>query len=221
MGIILLFSLIIIASAFIPQYVLILVVLNLFVGLFLSFFQIAIALLPHFKPKRKKTITQPLVSILVPAYNEPPTILMQTLDVLSHLKYKNFEVLVIDNNTKDDSVWKPVEIFAKTLGEKFKFFHIDPLSGFKAGALNYLLERLDPASEYVAVLDADYLVKSDFLTTSLSYFSDDGISLVQFPQYYRNCIKQNQPIVDEYRHFFWHIHEYGKSSGLCPFNWHS
>ncbi|MDP1834055.1 MAG: glycosyltransferase [Candidatus Moranbacteria bacterium] len=202
MGIILFFVLILIASAFIPQYFIIFVVLNLFLGLFLSFFQVAIALLPHFKPKRKKIITQPFVSILIPAYNEPPIILMQTLDTLAQLEYENFEVLVIDNNTKDISVWKPVEIFTKTLGEKFKFFHVDPLLGFKAGALNYLLERLDSKSEYVAVLDADYLVRSDFLIVALSYFSDDDIGLVQFPQYYRNHIKQNQPIVDEYRHFF-------------------
>jgi len=202
MGIILFFILILLTSAFIPQIVLALVVLNLFAGLFLSFFQIVIALLPNFKPKQKKMEFQPFVSILVPAYNEPPTILIQTLDTLSHMRYKNFEVLIIDNNTKDASVWKPVETFAKTLGEKFRFFHVDPLSGFKAGALNYLLERLNPMSEYTVVLDADYLVRSDFLATALPYFSDEKIALVQFPQHYRNCNKQNQPIADEYRHFF-------------------
>lgn len=202
MGIILFFILIALASAFIPQYVLILIVLNLFAGLFLSFFQIVIALLPNFKPRRKQMQSQPFVSILVPAYNEPPTILMQTLDTLSHLKYQNFEVLIIDNNTKDASVWKPVEVFARTLGEKFRFFHVDPLSGFKAGALNYLLGRLDSRSEYAVVLDADYLVRPDFLSTALPYFSDEKIALVQFPQHYRNCTKENQPIADEYRHFF-------------------
>ena len=201
-GIILFFILIALASVFIPQYVLVLVVLNLSVGLFLSFFQIVIALLPNFKPKRKQMQSQPFVSILVPAYNEPPTILMQTLDTLSHLKYDNFEVLIIDNNTKDASVWKPVEVFARTLGEKFRFFHVDPLSGFKAGALNYLLGRLDSRSEYTVVLDADYLVRSDFLSTALPYFSEEKIALVQFPQHYRNCTKENQPIADEYRHFF-------------------
>jgi len=202
MGIILFFILILIASAFIPQFVLIFVVLNLALGLFLSFFQTVITLLPDFKPKRRQPKEQPFVSIFVPAYNEPPAILMQTLDTLSHLRYKNFEVLVIDNNTKDISVWKPVETFTRTLGERFRFFHVDPLSGFKAGAINYLLERINPRSEYVAVLDADYLVKSDFLSTTLSYFSEENIALVQFPQHYRNCNKQNQPIADEYRHFF-------------------
>ncbi|MFA7209063.1 MAG: glycosyltransferase [Parcubacteria group bacterium] len=202
MGIILFFILILISAVSIPQFVLAFVVLNLFLGLFLSFFQIAIALFPRFKLKRNKLMTHPFVSILVPAYNEPPTILMQTLDTLSHLEYGNFEVLVIDNNTKDVSVWKPVEAFTKTLGEKFKFFHVDPLLGFKAGALNYLIERLDSRSEYVAVLDADYLVRPDFLAAALSYFADENIALVQFPQYYRNTTEQNQPIVDEYRHFF-------------------
>ena len=202
MGILSFFVLILLTSAFIPQIVLFLSVINLFAGLFLSFFQIGISLLPNFTPKQKQMKFQPFVSILVPAYNEPPTILMQTLDTLSHLKYANYEVLIIDNNTKDESVWKPVESFARTLGDKFHFFHVDPLSGFKAGALNYLLERLNPRSEYTVVIDADYLVRPDFLATALPYFSDDKTALVQFPQHYRNCTKDNQAIADEYRHFF-------------------
>lgn len=202
MSIILFFVLISLAAAHIPQFIFILVVLNLIVGLFLSFFQIIIALLPKFKPKRRQIHGQPFVSILVPSYNEPPAILIHTLDTLSHLKYENFEVLVIDNNTRDVSVWKPVENFTKTLGEKFKFFHVAPLAGFKAGATNYLLQRLNPKTEYVAVIDADYLVKSNFINVALSYFVEKNIALVQFPQHYHNRNKQNQPIADEYRHFF-------------------
>ncbi|QQS61256.1 MAG: glycosyltransferase [Candidatus Moraniibacteriota bacterium] len=202
MGIILFFVLIIIISIFIPEFVLVFIVLNLFFGLFLSIFQIIIALLPDFKPERRNLQTEPFVSILVPAYNEPPTILMQTLDTLAHLEYKNFEVLIIDNNTKDSAIWKPVKIFSQTLGERFHFFHVDPLSGFKAGSLNYLLKRISKKAEYIAVIDADYIVKSDFLLTALSYFSQESIALVQFPQHYRNRNEKNQPIADEYRHFF-------------------
>jgi cellulose synthase/poly-beta-1,6-N-acetylglucosamine synthase-like glycosyltransferase len=202
MLLILFFIFILTASVFIPKYVVILLALNLIIGLFLSIFQIVSAFLPHSTPKRKGMKTTPLVSILVPAYNEPSTILIQTLEALSRLKYDHFEVLVIDNNTKNPAVWKPVEAFVKTLGSKFRFFHVDSLSGFKAGALNYLLERVDSKSEYVAVIDADYLLKPDFLTTALSYFSSDDVALVQFPQHYRNCIEKNQPIADEYQHFF-------------------
>jgi cellulose synthase/poly-beta-1,6-N-acetylglucosamine synthase-like glycosyltransferase len=199
-----LFSILILtASTFIPKYVVILLVINLIIGLFLSIFQIIIALLPNFNPKCNQLKTQPFVSIFVPAYNEPPVILMQTLESLSRLEYNHFEVLVIDNNTKDTAVWKPVKAFIGTLGPKFRFFHLDRLSGFKAGALNYLLNYYaDKKSEFVSVIDADYIVKPDFLKTALPYFSDEKIALVQFPQRYRNRNQKNEPLADEYGHFF-------------------
>lgn len=198
----LLFILILIASIFAPQAMLILLAINLAIGLFLSFFQLSIALLPHSKPRSRPLKEEPLVSILVPTFNEPPAILMQTLEGLRNLHYDNFEVMTIDNNTEDEHIWKPIKTFSETLGEKFKFFHVNPLSGFKAGALNYLLERMNPKSEYIAIVDADYLVKPEFIATALSYFSDEKIALVQFPQHYRNCEESNRPIADEYKHFF-------------------
>jgi len=202
MALILFFLLIVTASAFIPKYVVAILALNVVIGLFLSIFQIIIALFPNFKPRRDKLDGEPLVSIFVPAYNEPPMILMQTLEALSHLKYECFEVLVIDNNTKDPAVWQPVEAFVRTLGPKFRFLHVDPLSGFKAGALNYLMNYADKKSEYVAIIDADYVVRPDFLKTALPYFSEEKIALVQFPQRYRNRNQKNEPIADEYNHFF-------------------
>jgi len=36
-------------------------------------------------------------------------------------------------------------------------FHVAPLAGFKAGALNYALARTAPDAEIVAVIDADYV----------------------------------------------------------------
>ncbi|MBS0582331.1 MAG: benzoate transporter, partial [Proteobacteria bacterium] len=57
------------------------------------------------KPEDK----QPFVSIHLAACNEPPEMVILTLDSLAALDYENFEVLVIDNNTKRDEVWKPVE----------------------------------------------------------------------------------------------------------------
>ncbi|WP_207436441.1 glycosyltransferase, partial [Sabulibacter ruber] len=58
----------------------------------------------------------PMVSIHVPCYNEPPHMVIQTLDALARLDYPNFEVLLIDNNTKDPAVWKPVEAYCAQLG---------------------------------------------------------------------------------------------------------
>lgn len=202
MSIPLFFSIILLASAFAPKYVVAILALNLVAGFFLSLSQMVIALIPNATPRRRRMKTSPFVSILVPAYNEPPAVLMDTLNALSRLDYENFEILVIDNNTEDEKVWKPVQKFVDSIGDNFRFYHVDKLPGFKAGALNYVIKRISKKSEYVAVIDADYLVESNFLRIALPYFTEKHIALVQFPQKYRNCTKNNQPIADEYSHFF-------------------
>ena len=71
--------------------------------------------------------------------------------------------LIIDNNTKDERVWRPVEAYCRQLGERFRFFHVSPLKGFKAGALNFALQQTAPDAEIVGVIDADYLIEPDWL----------------------------------------------------------
>ncbi|MGZ5940777.1 MAG: glycoside hydrolase family 17 protein, partial [Rhizomicrobium sp.] len=51
----------------------------------------------------------PRVSIHVPCYNEPPAMVIETLDALARLDYDNFEVIVLDNNTPDAETWLPVQ----------------------------------------------------------------------------------------------------------------
>jgi exo-beta-1,3-glucanase (GH17 family)/cellulose synthase/poly-beta-1,6-N-acetylglucosamine synthase-like glycosyltransferase len=128
----------------------------------------------------------PKVSIHVPAYNEPPDMMKETLDALARLDYPNFEVLVIDNNTTDPAIWEPVRDHCATLDERFRFYHVENLKGFKAGALNYVLERTDPEAEIVAVIDSDYQVKPDWLSQMVPYFQDEKMAIVQSPQDYRD-----------------------------------
>jgi len=128
----------------------------------------------------------PFVSIHVPAYNEPSRLLISTLDALDALDYPRFEVLVVDNNTKDPQVWEPVQAHCEELGPRFRFFHVDPLAGYKAGALNFSLRETDPAAEVVAVIDADYLVRPAWLKDLVPAFSDTEVAIVQAPQDYRD-----------------------------------
>lgn len=128
----------------------------------------------------------PFVSVHVPAYNEPPELLRETLDALAALDYPAFEVLVVDNNTKDPSVWQPVEAHCLRLGARFRFFHVDPLAGFKAGALNFALRETDPRAEVVAVIDADYRVYPGWLRDLVPAFADPEVAIVQAPQDYRD-----------------------------------
>ena len=129
---------------------------------------------------------QPFVSVHLACYNEPPEMVRLTLDSLAALDYENFEVLVIDNNTKDEAVWKPVQEYCEQLGPRFRFFHLAPWPGFKAGALNYGLEQTDPRAEVIAVVDADYEVRSDWLRALTGYFANDKVAVVQCPQAHRD-----------------------------------
>ncbi len=128
----------------------------------------------------------PMISVHVPAYNEPPDMMIETLNALAELDYPRYEVLVIDNNTKDPATWEPVRDHCEKLGEKFRFFHVAPLAGFKAGALNYALERTAPEAEVVAVIDSDYIVTPDWLKDMAPQFTNPAIAIAQAPQDYRD-----------------------------------
>ncbi|MBI5589769.1 MAG: glycosyltransferase [Deltaproteobacteria bacterium] len=147
----------------------------------------------------------PMVSVHVPSYNEPPDMLMETLNALALLDYPYFEVLVIDNNTQDPLVWQPIEDHCAKLGAQFRFFHVNPLAGFKAGALNFALARTDPNAVVVAVIDSDYIVDPNWLRDLASQFVKPTVAIVQAPQDYRddgeNMFKAM--CYAEYRGFFY------------------
>jgi len=129
----------------------------------------------------------PMVSIHVPAYNEPPDMVIETLNALARLDYPRLEVLLIDNNTKDPEAWQPVQAHCAQLGDSFRFFHVDPLSGFKAGALNYALQQTAPEAQIIAVIDSDYTVEPNWLLDLVPQFMDrPRLAIVQSPQDYRD-----------------------------------
>jgi len=157
-----------------------------------------------FQPVALADSELPMVSVHVAAYNEPPTMVIETLDALAELDYPRFEVVVVDNNTKDRQVWEPVEAHCRRLGGHFRFFHEDPLAGFKAGALNFALKHTDPAAEIIAVIDSDYTVVPNWLRDLVPQFKDAGTGIVQAPQDYRDGTENafKAMCYAEYRGFF-------------------
>ena len=127
----------------------------------------------------------PFVSIHVPAYKEQPHVLEETLRALAKLKYTNYEVLVIINNTPEEFYWKPIEKVCEELGDKFVFMNIT-CTGFKAGALNAALEQTNKEAEIIAVIDADYVVESTWLVDLVPLFDDPKVAIVQAPQDHRD-----------------------------------
>jgi cellulose synthase/poly-beta-1,6-N-acetylglucosamine synthase-like glycosyltransferase len=128
----------------------------------------------------------PMVSVHVPAHAEPPDVVMSTLDTLARLDYPNFEVLVVDNNTADPALWEPVRDHCERLGPRFRFLHVEGLTGAKAGALNWVLPQAHPDAALIAVVDADYHVEPWFLAAMVGHFDDPTMGWVQSPHDYRD-----------------------------------
>ncbi len=158
-----------------------------------------------FRPIAVPDAQLPKVSVHVPAYNEPPEMMIETLNALAALDYPDFEVIVIDNNTRDPAVWEPVRDHCATLGPRFRFFHEDPLAGFKAGALNFALRHTAPDAEIVAVIDSDYIVHPRWLRDLTPQFANQRIGIVQAPQDYRDARDNafKAMCYAEYRGFFY------------------
>lgn len=144
----------------------------------------------------------PRVSLHVPAYNEPPELVIRTLDALASLDYPNYEVIVIDDNTRDPDVWRPVQEHCRRLG--FRFFHLENWPGYKSGALNFALTQVSPDTEIIGVVDADYIVERNYLRDLIGFFLNPKVAFVQTPQDYRNvdsCAYQSA-LYRSYQYFF-------------------
>jgi cellulose synthase/poly-beta-1,6-N-acetylglucosamine synthase-like glycosyltransferase len=127
---------------------------------------------------------QPMVSLQVPAYNEPIEVVEKTLKSLAQLNYPNFEVLVVDNNTPKQETWRPLEEVCRKLGPQFHCLHLDQWPGYKSGALNFALTQTDPHAEIIGIIDADYEIQPDFLSELTPAFAEPQVAFVQTPQDY-------------------------------------
>jgi cellulose synthase/poly-beta-1,6-N-acetylglucosamine synthase-like glycosyltransferase len=130
--------------------------------------------LPEADPSYK-----PFVSLHIAAYNEPPEMLMETIRRAEAIDYPNFEIIVLDNNTKDPAVWQPIEAYCRDR-PRVTFVHVDPWPGFKAGALNLALrEYTDERAEIIGLIDADDFVVPHYLKETAPYFADERIGYLQ------------------------------------------
>jgi exo-beta-1,3-glucanase (GH17 family)/cellulose synthase/poly-beta-1,6-N-acetylglucosamine synthase-like glycosyltransferase len=128
----------------------------------------------------------PKVSIHVPAHREPPEMLKATLDAVARLDYPNFECIVVINNTPDPAFWRPIEEHCRVLGDRFKFINEDNVSGYKAGALRLALAHTAADAEIIGIIDADYVVRPDWLKELVPAFADPKVGMVQAPQDHRD-----------------------------------
>ena len=145
----------------------------------------------------------PMVSLHVPAHNEPPEMVIETLRSLLRLDYPRYEIILIDDNTDDEALWRPVEAWCERHGVKFA--HLDNWPGYKSGALNYALRRLtSPEADVIGVVDSDYQIEPGFLRRCAPPFADPWIGFVQSPQDYRDWTQARyyRRLYYSYKYFF-------------------
>src|SRR4029077_9554667 len=145
----------------------------------------------------------PFISLHVPAHNEPPGMVLDTLRSLLKLDYPRYEVIVIDDNTDDEKLWLPVRDWCARHGAKFA--HLEDWPGYKSGALNYALKELtDPRAEIIGVVDSDYQLEPGFLRRCAPLFADSWVGFTQAPQDYRGWSRSHyyRRLFYSYQYFF-------------------
>ena len=121
----------------------------------------------------------PFVTIQLPVFNEL-YVMERLLDNIVKLDYPSdkLEIQVLDDST-DESIETTAKQIKRLQDKGFDIQHIRRTNrdGFKAGALK---EGLTIAKgEFVAIFDADFLPKSDWLKRTIPYFKDEQIGVVQ------------------------------------------
>jgi cellulose synthase/poly-beta-1,6-N-acetylglucosamine synthase-like glycosyltransferase len=119
---------------------------------------------------------QPLVSVLIPAYNEEVGI-VATLKSLAMSNYSRLEVIVINDGSQDRTEEKIKEFIttrAGQLGPEFKYFFKH--NGGKALALNFGLEKAK--GEIIMTIDADSLADKQYISRMVQYFRNAEVMSV-------------------------------------------
>ncbi len=121
----------------------------------------------------------PVVTIQLPIYNEMYVVerLMDAVSLMNYPKDK-LEIQMLD-----DSGDETTDIIGKKMfqlqARGFDVAHIrrPDRRGFKAGALSYGLQLA--RGEFIAIFDADFMPKADFLLNTLPQFSRPEVGVVQ------------------------------------------
>ena len=112
-------------------------------------------------------------------YNEQ-YVAKNVIDSAASLNYpsEKLEVQVVDDSTDETiKIVKERVRYWKEKGINIIHVHRQNRSGFKAGALRDATKTA--SGEFIAIFDADFRPKEDFLMKTVPYFQDKNVGLVQ------------------------------------------
>ncbi len=121
----------------------------------------------------------PFVTIQLPVYNEL-YVMERLLDNISKIQYPKgkLEIQVLDDSTDESLVSTAAQIKElQSAGTNILHITRSNRKGFKAGALKEGL--VTAKGEFIAIFDADFLPKEDWLYKTIPYFKDPRVGVVQ------------------------------------------
>lgn len=133
-----------------------------------------LAIINHRKLKRASRpllTSYPLVSIIVPAYNEEITA-TRTIENLLNCDYPNYEIVFVDDGSKD----KTYENVNLVYGNHPKVKVTTKPNGGKASALNFGIRMANGV--FLVCIDADTLLLPDAIGKMMACFEDERVAAV-------------------------------------------
>jgi len=133
-----------------------------------------LAILQNRKEKKLKVVPtgyQPRVSIIVPAYNEELNA-ERTVNHLLQSDYPDFDIIFVDDGSKDQTYSKIKEAFK----DNSKVKVLTKPNGGKAHALNFGIEHAD--GEILVCIDADTMLRPDAISKMIPLFENEEVGAV-------------------------------------------
>lgn len=120
---------------------------------------------------------QPNIDFFICTYNEDIKLVLATAHAVKALTYKNKKIYICDDGNREA---------LKKFCQKFDIGYITRTDNLhaKAGNINNALSQTD--GELFVVLDADFIVKKNYVYRSVHYFKDEKVAMVQYPQAFYN-----------------------------------
>jgi cellulose synthase (UDP-forming) len=152
-------------------------VLNLAFSTFGALFSVYLDTEEHDKLRDSNKNYEPSVDVYLPNCGEPIQILANTFRAVAALDYINYKVWVLDDAGRDE---------VRMLAELHGFEYIARANkGYLKKAGNMRNAFAVTEGEFIAVFDADFVPRKDYLRETIFYMRSGEIAILQTPQYFQ------------------------------------
>ena len=158
----------------------------------------------------------PKIAVVVPACNEDPEMVIDTVVRLKKLRYPNKNLLeywLLDNST-DSKIRARLKRFCSS--NSIRYVWRDRRKGFKAGSLNNFLSLAN--ADFLAVFDADEkLSDPNFLVDNIGFFRNSRLAFVQTVKRYRPSSLFANAVEATYSFFYNFVQPVRSISGIAMY----